>query len=825
VVLQPGQTLDAATLGQLVTAAGALRDLMNVVLGDHGPLTPDALEMLDEAADTLDGLEAVVLQPGQTLDAATLGQLVTAAGALRDLMNVVLGDHGPLTPDALEMLDEAADTLDGLEAVVLQPGQTLDAATLGALVAAANALDDLKAVVLQPGQTLDAATLGQLVTAAGTLRDLMAVALGVNGPLTPDALRLLDEAADTLTTLKAVVLQPGQTLDAATLTALVVAANALDDLKTVALGTHGALNAVTLADLVSKANEYASLLLVAQEEGVLLTANMLREYIQAYEEAQDDTGREQAAKEYLRARMIAARLSPLDAADPPMRAVHNTLPMFLGGTDREEDNAAINTHVMVASSGSHMIDVDGDPEMDVDMTDVEFARVGTTPGLDTSADSSLATRWTGRVLERALPGGRDDHVVVYSDVRAPWQETFRRAYASLADSVTKPTAVPALVPQGGEGQPDDETDAAFNARKADHDALLVTYNTELATYNSDQKTVASGDFMPMTDNPYLGWNPGDAQYAGNEFMDDDDNARTAAASAVLFWTLVGAADGRQGPYQPNTPADDDAIAGRFSGTFDGVPGRFICAETENECQVRVVDEDEEIGGKYTSTQMWIFVATDGNRSVTTRRKDGDYLTLGWWLEVPNDERGIHQFSPYYAGRDPFATDDIGPLTGSASYAGPAAGKYATRVAGSDTAQKGVFTATASLTADFEDDNMVSGRITDFMDEGGSPLVGNWNVELGGITTADVMEGGSVVSEGDSGAGGRRWETGAWEAQFYGNPTRAADNPHPTSIAGQFDARWGTAEPVRLDPREDIISPADIGFAGVAGVFGAHRVDE
>ena len=210
--------------------------------------------------------------------------------------------------------------------------------------------------------------------------------------------------------------------------------------------------------------------------------------------------------------------------------------------------------------------------------------------------------------------------------------------------------------------------------------------------------------------------------------------------------------------------------------------------------------------------------------MTTRRKDGDYLTLGWWLEVPNDERGIHQFSPYYAGRDPFATDAITNLDGSASYEGPAAGKYATRVAGSDTAQKGVFTATASLTADFEDTNMVSGRITDFMDETGNPLVGNWNVALVEEDTAATMSG-NVASEGDSGAGGRRWETGAWEAQFYGNPTRAGDNPHPTSIAGQFDARWGTAEPVRLAPREDIISPADIGFAGVAGVFGAHRVDE
>ena len=172
-----------------------------------------------------------------------------------------------------------------------------------------------------------------------------------------------------------------------------------------------------------------------------------------------------------------------------------------------------------------------------------------------------------------------------------------RAYASLADGLTEPAAVPALVAQGGEGQPDDETDAAFNQRKEDHDALLETYNMALAAYNLDQKTVASEDFVPAAQ--YLGWSPGDAQYAGNE--PDPDIA--APASRTLFWTLVGAADGRQGPYQPNTEATDDAIAGRFSGTFDDVPGRFICANTEpaDECQVRVVDEEEDIGGKYTST--------------------------------------------------------------------------------------------------------------------------------------------------------------------------------------------------------------------------------
>ena len=416
---------------------------------------------------------------------------------------------GPTGPTPAERVTELEATITALEAALAED-QELTPATIEALVTATDALAALRNVMLDGDRMLDPDGLAALVEAADALAALKGVMLGAGRTLDPTGLAALVEAADAFAALKDVTLQPGQTLDAATLGQLVTAAGALKDLM----------------------NEYATLLLVAEEEGVLLTANMLREYIMAYQDAQDDTGREQAAKDYLRARMIAARLSPVDTADPPMRAVHNTLPMFLGGTDRDEDNTAINTHVMVASSGSHMIDVDDDPEMDVDMTDVEFARVGTTPGLVTSADSSLATRWTGRVLERALPGGRDDHVVVYSDVRAPWQETFRRAYASLADGVTKPVPPTPLAPQGElVGGDVNETEAQFNVRKEAHDAALVIYNAALATYNTDQKTVASGDFVPAT--PYLGWSPGDAQYAGNQPMGEDARECDSISGAVL----------------------------------------------------------------------------------------------------------------------------------------------------------------------------------------------------------------------------------------------------------------------------------------------------
>ena len=103
-----------------------------------------------------------------------------------------------------------------------------------------------------------------------------------------------------------------------------------------------------------------------------------------------------------------------------------------------------------------------------------------------------------------------------------------------------------------------------------------------------------------------------------------------------------------------------------------------------------------------SDEKWTFIADDHLAQVATKRKDGDYLTLGWWLEIPDAVEGEHEFAPFFAGRDPFTNRKYRVnVTGSAKYSGPAAGKYAFRNRGSDEAYKGVFTAQADLTANFD----------------------------------------------------------------------------------------------------------------------------
>ena len=68
-------------------------------------------------------------------------------------------------------------------------------------------------------------------------------------------------------------------------------------------------------------------------------------------------------------------------------------------------------------------------------------------------------------------------------------------------------------------------------------------------------------------------------------------------------------------------------------------------------------------------------------------------------------------------------------SGSATYAGPAAGLWASQNVVADEADYGKFTAEAELTAHFGDDNpRIGGTVDGFADENGDSL-GNWMVTL------------------------------------------------------------------------------------------------
>ena len=196
--------------------------------------------------------------------------------------------------------------------------------------------------------------------------------------------------------------------------------------------------------------------------------------------------------------------------------------------------------------------------------------------------------------------------------------------------------------------------------------------------------------------------------------------------------------------------------------------------------------------------------------------DDMYLTFGWWLDR-GDGTAPYYFDAFAAaagmdknGDDP-ATDNVeapycptvvGPLQGTATYEGDAAGKYTVLDADADVAEGGHFTASAMLEANFDvasgtvaDGNTtgvsISGMIDNFMT--GAVARPGWEVELmagdGGAENEVGMQNYSNLNFGVTGStawtmgGAANPATGGWAADVYDGGM----NDYPDAVTGTFDA--------------------------------------
>ena len=216
-----------------------------------------------------------------------------------------------------------------------------------------------------------------------------------------------------------------------------------------------------------------------------------------------------------------------------------------------------------------------------------------------------------------------------------------------------------------------------------------------------------------------------------------------------------------------------------------------------------------------------------------------WMAFGWWLRTADSDRTGHGsygnlpaddsnwtrgVNGFVAGRHKYWPGSVAAfngLTGTATYAGSAAGQWAERKAGALDETSGAFTADTSLTADFGDataPGTLRGSITNFRDASGATF-GNWHVTLNSENTAITAgaSGGGGVATGTwnktaGAADGRGW-TGRWAAQFYSKGATDSQTAYPTAVGGAFVAIHGT--PGRQPSN-------DQGFVGVAGAFGAEK---
>ena len=246
--------------------------------------------------------------------------------------------------------------------------------------------------------------------------------------------------------------------------------------------------------------------------------------------------------------------------------------------------------------------------------------------------------------------------------------------------------------------------------------------------------------------------------------------------------------------QSHQQADrEDAVYIR--GTYDGAPGEYRCTGT---C---TSTNDGKGSPSALAGTTWHFKPDAG---AMVHQPDTTYLHFGWWLS--KDKDGDPTAASAFIGTvGTIAALPVNPdtLTGSATYAGKAAGKFAMSNVLDGTGNGGHFTADAMLTAKFganasPNNGGVSGTINNFRLNDASEDAG-WSVELkraGWDSGADTFGGsGNEAMTVWSIDGNKAPESGTWSGQVYDEmPGDAPDGDGsniPTTVTGTFYSEFST----------------------------------
>ena len=285
-----------------------------------------------------------------------------------------------------------------------------------------------------------------------------------------------------------------------------------------------------------------------------------------------------------------------------------------------------------------------------------------------------------------------------------------------------------------------------------------------------------------------------------------------------FTRAGGTAFTHSGTQTHQTPDESDAFY--TSGTYDGAPGRFRCVDASATDRCSSTNDGtgrvSALGGG-----TWHFKPDAGAMVVEA---DAHYLYYGWW--VSKDDEGKPTAASAFVGRFGTETTDDGldpawsgggdahGITGSATYAGHAAGKFAISNPLDGTGNGGHFTADAEFQAKFSGSSGVgiSGTIDNFRLNDGTEDPG-WSVSLGrrawgndGAIGAAEDDPTTTVDESAAGAGGTVWSigdnpagaSGIWGGTMYeetpGDPsaTGPGDGSNiPDTVTGTFYSEFST----------------------------------
>ena len=295
--------------------------------------------------------------------------------------------------------------------------------------------------------------------------------------------------------------------------------------------------------------------------------------------------------------------------------------------------------------------------------------------------------------------------------------------------------------------------------------------------------------------------PGPQPFAGDMGKYNAGNGLDALGNLPIVAgtepTLIAAPDFPTGPGIRTHEAGMDGIV-EIAGTFDGAEGTYVCTPAQGDgCTSSI-----RAGGgiSLTGGSGWTFVPAE---DATVLRPDGAYRYFGWWLREAGEDYSVGAFHGGVGGAaGDFA--DLPRLQGTATYVGPAAGKFVVDPQIGETSA-GDFTARATLQVDFGDDSdlgRVTGTVDNFTASGESVP---WSVAL---QSAGIGADGSISARGGDtartvwsidGQDGTATGSSVWSGQLHD----VDEDRVPTVATGAFAASYGD-------------------IARMTGAFGANR---
>ena len=271
----------------------------------------------------------------------------------------------------------------------------------------------------------------------------------------------------------------------------------------------------------------------------------------------------------------------------------------------------------------------------------------------------------------------------------------------------------------------------------------------------------------------------------------------ATDSEAALARIMAPAFNHSGTQTHSYSSPSDAFYTR--GTYLGAPGQYRCTD-DTACTTT----NDGSGSPSALAGTWHFKPDSG---AMISQSDANYLYFGWW--VSKDKDGGPTAASAFAGMvgdvdggDAGSQVNGGGLTGSATYAGKAAGKFAMSNPLDGTGNGGHFTADAMLTAKFgsiaaDNDNGVTGTINNFRLNDGSEDPG-WSVTLN--RSSGWSDNGGITGPTSNATvwsinGNKATASGAWSGTMYdelpGNAPAGDGSTVPTTVTGTFYSEFST----------------------------------